>query len=65
MIPLGSRVYVPGYRDDGYGGWFITQDTGGAINGRHIDVYRPPPASASDSGRRLLSRRIYVLRPRP
>ena len=43
MIPLGSRVYVPAYRNDGYGGWFVAQDTGGAINGRHIDVYRSPP----------------------
>ncbi len=30
VIPLGSRVYVPAYRNDGHGGWFIAQDTGGA-----------------------------------
>ncbi len=42
VIPLGSRVYVPAYRNDGYGGWFLAQDTGGAIGGRHIDVYRTP-----------------------
>ncbi len=63
-IPLGSRVYVPAYRHDGYGGWFIAQDTGGAINGRHIDIYRPPPVSATDGGQLLLSRRIYVIAPR-
>ncbi len=40
VIPLGSRVYVPAYRHDGHGGWFVAQDTGGAINGHHIDVYR-------------------------
>ena len=44
VIPLGSRVYVPAYRGDGQGGWFIAQDTGGAINGRHIDVYRAAAA---------------------
>ena len=22
-IPLGSRVYVPAYRNDGHGGWFL------------------------------------------
>lgn len=64
VIPLGSRVYVPAYRGDGQGGWFIAQDTGGAINGRHIDVYRPPPASAADSGQYLTGERIFVIRPR-
>ncbi|MBV9817600.1 MAG: hypothetical protein JOZ07_04540 [Solirubrobacterales bacterium] len=64
VIPLGSRVYVPAYRHDGHGGWFVAQDTGGAINGRHIDVYRPPPASPSDSGRLLTGERIYVIKPR-
>ena len=53
VIPLGSRVYVPAYRNDGHGGWFIAADTGGAINGRHIDVYRSPPASSADSGQYL------------
>jgi 3D (Asp-Asp-Asp) domain-containing protein len=64
VIPLGSRVYVPAYRDDGYGGWFIAQDTGGAINGRHIDVYRSPPASPADSGQYLTGDRIFVIKPR-
>ena len=65
VIPLGSRVYVPAYRHDGHGGWFIAQDTGGAINGRHIDVYRSPPASADDSGQYLTGQRIYVIKPAP
>jgi len=64
VIPLGSRVFVPAYQADGYGGWFIAQDTGGAINGRHVDVYRPPPPSAGDSGQSLTSQRIYVIRPK-
>jgi 3D (Asp-Asp-Asp) domain-containing protein len=64
VIPLGSRVYVPAYRNDGYGGWFIAQDTGGAINGRHIDVYRPPPASALDIGQSLSAQRIFVIKPK-
>ena len=63
VIPLGSRVYVPAYRNDGYGGWFVAQDTGGAINGRHIDVYRPPPASALEIGQSLASQRIFVIKP--
>jgi hypothetical protein len=64
VIPLGSRVYLPAYRNDGQGGWFVAQDTGGAINGRHIDVYRPPPSNAGDSGQYLTGERIFVIRPR-
>ena len=64
MIPLGSRVYVPAYANDGHGGWFVAQDTGGAINGRHIDVYRTPPASPLDSGQYLTSQRIFVIKPK-
>ena len=62
LIPLGSRVYVPAYRHIG-GGWFIAQDTGGAIKGRHIDVYRPPPASPDDLGRYMTHQRILVIPP--
>ncbi len=64
VIPLGSRVYVPAYRGDGHGGWFVAQDTGGAINGRHIDVFRSPPTSSSDSGQYFTGKRIYVIKPR-
>lgn len=62
LIPLGSRVYVPAYRHIG-GGWFTAQDTGGAIKGRHIDVYRPAPASPSDLGRYMTGQRILVIPP--
>jgi 3D (Asp-Asp-Asp) domain-containing protein len=62
VIPLGSRVYIPAYKGDGYGGWFVAQDTGGAINGNRVDVYRTPPASANDSGRYRTGQRIYVIK---
>ncbi len=64
VIPLGSRVYVPAYRHDGHGGWFVAADTGGAINGHHIDVYRSPPAAAGDPGQFFSGQRVYVIRPR-
>lgn len=64
VIPLGSRVYIPAYKGHGHGGWFIAQDTGGAINGNHVDVYRTPPASANDSGHYRRDQRIYVIEPR-
>jgi 3D (Asp-Asp-Asp) domain-containing protein len=63
VIPLGSRVYIPAYRHDGYGGWFVAQDTGGAIGGRHVDVYRSPPANSNDTGQLLTAQRVYVIRP--
>ncbi|MEA2195966.1 MAG: hypothetical protein QOJ25_17 [Solirubrobacteraceae bacterium] len=63
-IPLGSRVYIPAYRHDGHGGWFIARDTGGAIVGRHVDVFRPPPAAPTDAGQDLTAQRIWVVVPR-
>jgi hypothetical protein len=60
-IPLGSRVYIPFYHDIS-GGWFTAQDTGGAIRGRHLDVYRTPPPSGS--GRHLSDQQVYVIPPR-
>jgi 3D (Asp-Asp-Asp) domain-containing protein len=64
LIPIGSRVYIPAYKDDGHGGWFTAQDTGGAIDGRRIDVFRPPPPSATDGGQYLTSQRVLVVKPK-
>ncbi|MEI7692781.1 MAG: 3D domain-containing protein, partial [Actinomycetes bacterium] len=61
LIPRGSLVYVPDYKSKNKDGWFRADDTGGAINGRHIDVYRPPPSRSSDSGNYLTGRRIFVV----
>jgi 3D (Asp-Asp-Asp) domain-containing protein len=63
LIPEGSRIYIPAYRPIN-GGWFKAADTGGAIKSRHIDVYRPPPASPSDQGRYMTGQRVYVIPPR-
>ena len=63
VIPLGSRVYIPAYKHDGYGGWFVAQDTGGAISGDHVDIYRNPPASPRQSGQFLTGQRAYVIKP--
>jgi 3D (Asp-Asp-Asp) domain-containing protein len=62
LIPRGSRVYIPYYKGIS-GGWFVAQDTGGAIIGRHVDVYRPPTATPLDGGRFLQGQRIYVVPP--
>jgi 3D (Asp-Asp-Asp) domain-containing protein len=41
VIPLGSRLYVSGY------GWGRAEDTGGAIDGSHIDAWVPTCGQAT------------------
>ena len=53
VIPLGSRVYVPGY------GFAIAADTGGAIKGRKIDLCMEDYGQAIQFGRRPVE--VYVL----
>ncbi len=60
LIPSGSRIFIPAYCDTPGHGWFLAQDTGGAILGRHVDVYRSPPATPAGA-RMLPDERIYVL----
>jgi 3D (Asp-Asp-Asp) domain-containing protein len=62
LIPRGSRIYIGAYRSIN-GGWFVAQDTGGAIIGRHVDVYRPPTQERFGPGRLLLGQRVYVIPP--
>jgi 3D (Asp-Asp-Asp) domain-containing protein len=63
VIPLGSRVYIPAYRNDGHGGWFVAQDTGGAIVGHRVDVFRTPPALPGIGGQYFVGQRVFVIRP--
>ena len=46
VIPLGSKVYVPGY------GTAIAADTGGGIDGHEIDIHVPNESQATSWGRR-------------
>lgn len=49
VIPLGSKVYVPGY------GTAIAADTGGAIQGNRIDVHVPSKSAAYSWGRKSVT----------
>lgn len=49
VIPLGTRVYVPGY------GYAIAADTGGAIKGEKIDLCFDTRAEALAWGRRTVT----------
>lgn len=53
VIPLGSRVYIPGY------GIAIAADTGGAIRGERIDLCMESYGEAINFGRRNVE--VYVL----
>lgn len=53
VIPLGSKVYVPGY------GYAIAGDTGGAINGNRIDVYFHSRSEALNWGVKTIQIRVY------
>ncbi len=63
LVPLGSLVYIAAYAKTPGHGWFRAQDVGGAIIGRHVDVYRSPPAQTDMGGGLLTGQRIYVIPP--
>lgn len=60
FIPRGSLVWVGRYRSKNGDGWFRADDTGGAIDGRHIDVYVKPPRVIGDAGS-YSNQRLYVV----
>lgn len=63
LIPLGSRIFIPAYCGEPNRGWFVAQDTGGAvISGQRVDVYRPAPESP-DGGQLVRGQQIFVLPP--
>ncbi|HEY8185995.1 MAG TPA: 3D domain-containing protein [Pyrinomonadaceae bacterium] len=51
VLPLGSRVRL---EHPGYSGEYLVADTGGAIRGRHIDIWTPSTSEAMHFGRRTV-----------
>ena len=51
VLPLGSRVRL---EHPGYSGEYLVADTGGAIRGRHIDIWIPTSREAMRFGRRTV-----------
>ena len=49
MIPLGTRMTIPGYGDA------IAADTGGAVHGNTIDLWFASSAEAMAWGRRTVT----------
>ncbi|MCA1012966.1 G5 and 3D domain-containing protein [Halobacillus halophilus] len=52
VIPLGSRVWVEGY------GYAVAGDTGGAINGKRIDLFVPDKEQALSFGRQQVKVKV-------
>jgi 3D (Asp-Asp-Asp) domain-containing protein len=51
ILPLGSRVRL---EHPGYSGEYLVADTGGAIRGRHIDIWTPSSSEAMRFGKRTV-----------
>ena len=58
LLPLGSRVRL----DAGpYSGEYLVADTGGAVRGRHIDIWTPSSREAMRFGRRNVKLTVLSL----
>ncbi len=53
VIPLGSKVYVPGY------GTAVAGDKGSGIKGNHIDVFISKKSKAIDWGSKKVKIKVY------
>ena len=57
---LGTVIYIPAFANKPNGGWFVVQDTGGAITNNHLDVWMDSMAECLSFGRRNLECHIYM-----
>lgn len=62
VIPINSSVFIPAYCPTLGHAWFKAEDTGGAISGRHVDVFRNPP-KARGGDKSFSGQRLYVIPP--
>ena len=49
MIPLGTRMTIPGY------GEAVAADTGGSVQGARVDLWFPSDSEALAWGRRIVT----------
>lgn len=54
VVPMLSRIEIEGLTPHAMIGHFVAEDTGGAIKGRHLDVFMGSCEQAREFGRRLL-----------
>jgi len=56
---MGTVVYIPYFKNEPNGGWFVVQDRGGAISNNRIDIYMGTYSECIQFGRRNLECYIY------
>ena len=59
--PIGTIIYIPYFKNQPNGGWFVVQDRGGAISNNKIDIYMNTYNECISFGRRNLECYIYVV----
>lgn len=57
--PAGTVIYIPYFANKPNGGWFVVQDTGGAITNNHLDIWMDSMSECLSFGRRNLECHIY------
>ena len=57
--PAGTVMYIPYFANKPNGGWFVVQDTGGAITNNHLDVWMSSMGECMSFGRKNLECYIY------
>ena len=48
VSPLGSRLHIEGV------GWRVANDTGGTVDGHHLDIWKPSTAACNAFGAQRL-----------
>ena len=56
LFPMGTKFYIPGY------GWAVARDTGGAINGNHLDLFFWQHRSAKNWGVQIKQVKVWYSR---
>ncbi len=57
--PAGTVIYIPYFANKPNGGWFVVQDTGGAITNNHLDIWMDSMSECLSFGRRNLECHVY------
>ncbi len=60
IIPIGSIVYIPDFRDKPNGGVFVVEDIGAVIKGKKIDIYMDSVLEALRN--RKFKTKVFVLK---